>query len=325
MQLLRGALIVDGVLSPAWTGDLLFDASGILEIGPDLSGRVGSHVPRRDCQGLALAPGFIDVHTHDDAALLLDPAMAPKLSQGVTTVVVGNCGISLVPLRLAPGQAPVPPLNLLPAETYRYARFADYRAALEAAQPAVNVLALVGHTALRAACMPELDRPARPAELAAMCALLDQALAEGAGGLSSGTFYAPAAAAPPLQVQAQYQQHPQVGGQQPVGRQGRQRQRRCGDRARAGQRVQQQPRAGAQHGHGAVAPLAGHQRADEGRKLHQQRADEVAGHQGQQLQHRAPVSARQRPQGQGQHQRRQQQGQHGPGGHHKGHHGKHGR
>ncbi|WIV98015.1 N-acyl-D-amino-acid deacylase family protein [Kinneretia aquatilis] len=202
MQLLRGALIVDGVLSPAWTGDLLFDASGILEIGPDLSGRVGSHVPRRDCQGLALAPGFIDVHTHDDAALLLDPAMAPKLSQGVTTVVVGNCGISLVPLRLAPGQAPVPPLNLLPAETYRYARFADYRAALEAAQPAVNVLALVGHTALRAACMPELDRPARPAELAAMCALLDQALAEGAGGLSSGTFYAPAAAAPPEELLA---------------------------------------------------------------------------------------------------------------------------
>lgn len=202
-QLLSGALIVDGALTPAWTGDLLFDASGILDLGSDLAGRVGSHVPRRDCRGRVLAPGFIDAHTHDDAALLLDPAMAPKLSQGITTVVVGNCGISLPPLCLAPGQAaPPPPLNLLPADYFRYEHFADYRAALEAAQPAVNVLALVGHTSLRAACMAELDRPASPSELAAMCALLDRALSEGAHGLSSGTFYAPAAAAPPEELLA---------------------------------------------------------------------------------------------------------------------------
>ena len=83
-----------------------------------------------DAAGLALAPGFIDVHTHDDNLLLVDRDMTPKTSQGVTTVIAGNCGVSLAPLTLK-GAVP-PPLDLLgELEDFRYPRFADYVAALD--------------------------------------------------------------------------------------------------------------------------------------------------------------------------------------------------
>ena len=77
-----------------------------------------------------VAPGFIDVHTHDDRALFATPEMAAKASQGVTTVVTGNCGISLAPLSI--DHAPPPPLDLIgDAADYRYGRFADYLRALD--------------------------------------------------------------------------------------------------------------------------------------------------------------------------------------------------
>ncbi|NCT82691.1 MAG: D-aminoacylase [Comamonadaceae bacterium] len=190
MLLLQHALLVDGSGAPASRGELLIADGRIAAIGPRLA--VDPAVPRRDCTGLVLAPGFIDAHSHDDAALLTAPDMLPKLSQGATSVVTGNCGISLAPL-LTPD--PPPPMNLLAREQFRHASFAAWRDAVDAARPAVNAIGLVGHTALRLRCMDDLTRPASPAERDAMCALLDQALSEGAAGLSSGTFYAPAAAA----------------------------------------------------------------------------------------------------------------------------------
>jgi N-acyl-D-amino-acid deacylase len=190
MELLQGALIVDGSGAPGWRGDLLIDAGRIAALGPVLD--VDAAVPRRDCSSLVLAPGFIDAHSHDDAALITTPAMTAKLSQGVTTVVTGNCGISLAPLVTA---EPPPPMNLLAREQFRFASFADWRAAVDAAGPAVNAVGLVGHTALRLRCVADPGRAATAAERDAMCALLDDAMREGAAGLSSGTFYAPAAAA----------------------------------------------------------------------------------------------------------------------------------
>ncbi|HEY0953611.1 MAG TPA: D-aminoacylase [Roseateles sp.] len=189
-MLLQGALIVDGSGAPGWVGDLLITGERIAALGPAL--HVDASVPRRDCRGLVLAPGFIDAHSHDDAALLTTPDMAPKLTQGVTTVVTGNCGISLAPL-VTPD--PPPPMNLLAREQFRHASFAAWRDAVNAARPAVNAVGLVGHTALRLRCMANLARPANAAEREAMCALLDEAMQQGAAGLSSGTFYAPAAAA----------------------------------------------------------------------------------------------------------------------------------
>lgn len=147
-----------------------------------------------EAEGLALAPGFIDTHTHDDLIVLQAPDMTPKISQGVTTVIVGNCGISASPVTLR-GEPP-DPMNLLgAAEAFRYPSFSAYAAALRATAPAVNVAALVGHTALRNNHLDRLDRAAAPAEIEAMKAELREALDAGALGLSTGLAYLSANAA----------------------------------------------------------------------------------------------------------------------------------
>jgi N-acyl-D-amino-acid deacylase len=118
--------------------------------------------------------------------------MLPKLSQGVTTVVVGNCGISLVPKVTTQAAAP---LSLLGQTQFRHASMTDYANAVNAAQPAVNVAALMGHTALRMRHLADLNRPANTTEVAAMVADLSAAMDAGALGLSSGVFYHEAFAA----------------------------------------------------------------------------------------------------------------------------------
>ena len=139
-----------------------------------------------DVAGKIVAPGFIDVHTHDDQVVLSQPDMLPKVSQGVTTVVVGNCGISLAPLVRA--DVP-PPLNLLGGgDKYVHATMAAYADAVDRAHPAVNVVALVGHSTLRVAAMADPYRPATAAEQARMAQLLREGLGAGATGLSSGVF-----------------------------------------------------------------------------------------------------------------------------------------
>ena len=127
--------------------------------------------------------------------------MAAKASQGVTTVVTGNCGVSLAPLRLV--DRPPPPLDLIgEAGDYCYQRFADYLAALDNEPPALNAACLVGHSTLRVGAMPGLDRPAGDAELQQMRARLQEALDAGAIGMSTGLFYAPAFHAPPAEIEA---------------------------------------------------------------------------------------------------------------------------
>lgn len=187
----RNALLIDGSGAPAQRGDLAVTDDRILALG-DLARITGGN--EIDARGKALAPGFIDVHTHDDRALLCDPLMACKVSQGVTSVVTGNCGISLAPLALA-GRPP-PPLDLIAEEGSQFfASFAAYVAALDQAPAALNAACQVGHSSLRVAAMDGLDRPADQSEIAAMRRSLAEALSSGAIGLSTGLFYAPAAQA----------------------------------------------------------------------------------------------------------------------------------
>jgi N-acyl-D-amino-acid deacylase len=116
----------------------------------------------------------------------------PKLSQGVTTVITGNCGISLAPLITC---APPPPLDLLGNSDWRFDCFADYLDALEQAQPIVNAACLVGHSTLRVKHMLDVRRPATPQECARMADELERALQAGAIGLSTGVYYPPAQSA----------------------------------------------------------------------------------------------------------------------------------
>lgn len=154
-----------------------------------------------DGHGKVLSPGFIDVHTHDDTNVIRQPEMFPKLSQGVTTVVVGNCGISAAPVSLK--GAPPDPMNLLgDTDAFNYPTFASYVAAVNHARPSVNVAALIGHTALRNNQMDRLDRAATEPEISAMCVQLSEALAHGALGLSTGLAYGNAISAPTSEVMA---------------------------------------------------------------------------------------------------------------------------
>lgn len=201
--LLANGLIVDGTGAPAQPGDVLLQGDRIVAVGVDLRGARPPGLPLkdvevRDCTGLAIAPGFIDVHTHDDAILLTAPGMFPKLSQGITTVVTGNCGLSVAPYVVGEPQGA---LKLL-GNSFKYPSIATYAQAVGEAQPAVNVAPLVGHTTLRYACMDDLTRSATAQEVSAMCALLEQCMVDGAIGLSSGLFYGEAMPAPPEEVTA---------------------------------------------------------------------------------------------------------------------------
>lgn len=201
--LLENGLIVDGTGAPAEAGDVLLQGERILAVGANLRGNLPDGLSLkdmdvRDCTGLAIAPGFIDVHTHDDAIVLSAPGMFPKLSQGITTVVTGNCGLSVAPFVVS---EPLGALTLL-GNSFKYPSVATYAQAVAEVEPAVNVAPLIGHTTLRFACMGDLTRPATALETEAMCRLLDQCMVEGAIGMSSGLFYAEAMPAPAEEVTA---------------------------------------------------------------------------------------------------------------------------
>jgi N-acyl-D-aspartate/D-glutamate deacylase len=194
--ILSGGLLIDGTGAPPVQADLLIDGKYIAAIGDSRTMPVD--VPILDVAGLVIAPGFIDSHTHDDGYLLVNRDMTPKVSQGITTVVTGNCGISLAPL--VRNEIPQP-LDLLgPADLFRFATFGAWIDALRESPAAVNVVPLVGHTTLRVAVMADTGRAANSLEVTKMQALLTEALEAGAFGMSTGTFYPPAALAPTKEI-----------------------------------------------------------------------------------------------------------------------------
>ena len=190
--LFTNACIIDGQGHEGYSANLAIQDGIIVYIGSQPQQAAKQVI---DAQGLVLAPGFIDSHTHDDWALLETPQMPCKISQGVTTVVTGNCGISAVPF-LPIDELP-DPFNLIPGMAkHGFQDVPAYCQALAEAQPAVNTRMLVGHSSLRAMVMgADIERAATEEEIMAMAALLDQALTDGAAGLSSGLDYAAALSA----------------------------------------------------------------------------------------------------------------------------------
>ena len=192
--LIHGGTVIDGSGRPRFDADVGVRNGRIVFVGD--AGRAAS-ARRIDARGLVVAPGFIDCHTHDDRALLSSPEMTPKVSQGVTTVVTGNCGVSLAPTGQGLRRPTPAPLDLLDQEGdwFRFPTFAAYLDALRGDPPAVNAAPMVGHTTLRLVVMDRVDRPATPAEIARMRDLVEESMQAGAIGCSSGLFYEPAAAA----------------------------------------------------------------------------------------------------------------------------------
>ena len=180
----RNGLVFDGTGAEPVLADV-----GVQDGGIALLGTVPEAAREIDAAGKVVAPGFIDIHSHSDFTLLVDPRAASAVHQGVTLEVVGNCGFGCFPLlnkELAPkaiyGHSADVPLTWTTA--------AGYFERLEEAAPAINVLSLVPNGQIRLSVVGLADRPARPDELAQMKLLLDEALEQGAWGYSTGLEYA---------------------------------------------------------------------------------------------------------------------------------------
>ncbi len=148
-------------------------------------------------EGLVVAPGFIDIHTHSDLGILVCPTADNSVGQGVTTEAIGNCGASPAPaLGMAREEVGRSLKNIGGGVRLAWRGFAEYLTALQAARPAINLAPLVGHGHLRMAAMGFEERSAGPREIEAMEAHLDEALEAGAFGLSTGLIYPPSCYAP---------------------------------------------------------------------------------------------------------------------------------
>ena len=188
---IRNGQVADGTGKKLFAADVGLKGDRIVAVEAPGSLRGDSEI---DATGRVVAPGFIDVHTHDDTALIDNPTMAMKASQGVTTVVCGNCGASAAPfVRDDVGHF----LSLIVKKKENVSRsFAEFAAKVDAAKPAINGAFLIGHSTLRMNALGnDLARQASAAEIKVMRDLLDQSLEQGAIGMSSGLFYPPAMAA----------------------------------------------------------------------------------------------------------------------------------
>ncbi|MGZ8603996.1 MAG: N-acyl-D-amino-acid deacylase family protein [Actinomycetota bacterium] len=187
--LVAGALIVDGSGAPARTGSVVVSGDRIESV-VDAGASEPEAARRLDGQGLALAPGFVDAHSHSDATPFVEPSMDSMLRQGVTTLIVGNCGMSAFPPSDLDGVASLVGASATAlGEPWR--TFDGYLERVRASGPALNVAALVGHGSLRLAALEDKRRPPTADEAAVMAALLDEALDQGALGMSTGLIYAP--------------------------------------------------------------------------------------------------------------------------------------
>jgi len=220
--LILNGLVYDGSGNDALCCDVGINGDSITQIGT-LSGATAEKTI--DATGRIVCPGFIDAHSHSDTYLLLEPSAASKVYQGITTEVCGNCGASAAPLNgdyrmpvdwldkdyshLGQAEMPTPRGSVpnmeqasLPAHPPAppWRTIGDYRERYAEAKPAINVALLVGHNTLHAGICGYEPRAGTAAEMARMKQALEQALDEGAIGLSSGLAYPPGSAVPREEV-----------------------------------------------------------------------------------------------------------------------------
>jgi N-acyl-D-amino-acid deacylase len=191
--LISGGRIVDGSGGASQIGDVAISQGRIVAVGGTIGGKAGKVI---DAGGLAVAPGFIDIKTHSDFTLPINPKAESKVRQGVTTEIIGHCGFSVAPV--LPGKVKLLADYLSPSAPwlpFRETSFPDYLDTFPAT--AVNAGMLVGHNTLRLMAMGMDDRAPTKAELDHMIALLEDGLKAGALGMSSGLFTSPGSYAKP--------------------------------------------------------------------------------------------------------------------------------
>jgi N-acyl-D-amino-acid deacylase len=194
--LIRGGLVLDGSGAPGRAADVAVREGRIVAVEPDLSGPAHRVI---DARGLAVAPGFIDIHCHSDFSLPVNPRAESAIRQGVTTQVVGNCGFSVAPV--LPGRARQLADYLASSGPWLEVRESTFAKYLDTfPSTAINTVMQVGHHTLRMMVVGMDDRAPTPDEQALMERLLDEALAAGALGLSSGLFTAPGNYAAPSEM-----------------------------------------------------------------------------------------------------------------------------
>jgi N-acyl-D-aspartate/D-glutamate deacylase len=193
--LLRNARIVDGTGAPARTGNLAVDGGRISAGGADAGGPARETL---DAGGLVLAPGIIDTHTHYDAQVTWDPALASSTSLGVTTAIIGNCGFTVAPCRAEDRDLVMRNLTQVEGMSLEALRegirwdfetFPDYLRMLDAVPLGLNVAAFIGHSSVRTYVMRDEAprRAATPEEIGRMRDLVRDGLAAGAVGFSTTT------------------------------------------------------------------------------------------------------------------------------------------
>jgi N-acyl-D-amino-acid deacylase len=193
---IRGGTVFDGTGAPGRVADVAIEGDVITEIGDNLHG--GEEL---DASGCAVAPGFIDIHTHFDAQVFWDPGLKPSPYHGVTTVVAGNCGFSIAPCRPEHHDVIVHTLesvegmdarSLSAGIVWDFETFPDYLDLVARRGTTPNFTAYIGHTALRLYVMGDAayERAATSEEIDKMCELLTQAMAVGAAGFSTSFSFA---------------------------------------------------------------------------------------------------------------------------------------
>ncbi len=185
--IVKNGQIVDGTGQPTFKGDIGVRKDRITLVG-DLSTAEARETI--DAKDRVVAPGFVDLHTHSDWTLMVDPRAESHVRQGVTTVVIGQCGSSLAPIK-APSFARQHGLFHHSSVDVTWKNIDEYLYRLEEAQPGVNVVPCVGHGTLRSAVMAREPRPANAEEIQRMVRLAEESFEQGVFGISTGLEYPP--------------------------------------------------------------------------------------------------------------------------------------